>query len=186
MNTRGDARDNAKRHLAAMGYLNDPVSGRYDPWLHLGLDGAFPGVRFRFSANLPEGISGLTNFNQGTVVLATGLGAGQIRSTVAHEIVHLERGGLHSLLEEDLQPFEEKLCELVAVSRLVATEDLHGLSERVSREGAEAVAEALVIDESMVEVALQLEATAELMLAKDIGASGEWRDEDEIRQAARA
>ena len=163
----------SEHNMCMTGYLNNDRQ-QYDPWEHLSNTMLFPGVTFRFSDKLPFGTWGLTNFAARSVTLATGMDAGELRSTLAHEIMHLERGQITAETEHA----EELVCDLVAASRLVPIGQLVGLAQRVEHEGREAVTRSLVIDEKMLEVALELEAVIMTMMNKGVGSSdgdGSWR-----------
>lgn len=177
-------------NMCQTGFLNN-LSQQYDVWEHLSIPELFPGVSVRFNSKLPFGVWGLTDFEKRTVTLTTGMNAAEMRSTLAHEIVHLERGAGTFETEH----VEELLCDLVAATRLVPAAQLLGLTDRVEREGREAVESSLVIDEKMLEVALELEAALVAMMNKGVGSGGdsaEWRSQEaalaavDLHEAARA
>lgn len=177
-------------NMCRTGFLNT-IDHQYDVWEHLSIPDLFPGISVRFSSKLPFGVWGLTDFEKRTVTLATGMNTAEMRSTLAHEIVHLERGAGTFETEH----VEELLCDLVAATRLVPAAELIGLTDRVEHEGREAVEASLMIDEKTLGVALELEAALVAMMKKDVGSSGdsaEWRSQEtalaavELHEAARS
>jgi len=82
--------------------------GFYDPWLHvaeLDLD-----VRYEVMPFL-----GMTDFLEGTVTLHPKMTQAQERATLAHELVHVERGPFCTSVTEH----EERIVEGVAAARLI-------------------------------------------------------------------
>ena len=84
----------------------------YCPWQHLGdLDG----VELRYHRS---GEAGITVFDSRTISLRAGMSGAQRRSTLAHELVHLERGPVP---EGATASVEEYLAECTALLRLIPT-----------------------------------------------------------------
>lgn len=69
---------------------------------------------------LPDDLMGLTDWDERTITLAPGLTQVERRSTVAHEVVHVERGPVI----ERLEPREEAWVAKVAARRLISFEAL--------------------------------------------------------------
>ncbi|MEI2713387.1 MAG: hypothetical protein V9G04_08845 [Nocardioides sp.] len=128
------------------GRLNDIFTNRYDPWVHLGLREPFRGVRVRFNSDLEKGRAlGLAEWGSPAVIhLLDSMDSGQIRATLAHEIVHLERGAVPRKCGE----LEDAICDLVAASRLIDVEKLSGLRKLVDGAGEDlgALAAGLGVD----------------------------------------
>lgn len=166
--------DEPKRPL--FGDICDPFTKRYDPFTHLGL--GFRGVYVRF-AELEDDEVGEVNFNARTITLQRGISAHEARSTLAHELVHLERGP--APLGET--PSEEAVVDLVAASRLLPVAELEGLAGRVKKEGIDAVALSLEADEGVVRVGMILAAAVRAVRA--LTKEPERVSVDQILRAAR-
>lgn len=162
MANRTDARRQSAPILTPIGYLGadehpgpgqhcDVTTGEYDPWMHFARSyGGRATLKF---ANLPGNIHGLTTFTRPQVVtLDPRLFANVARSTLAHEIVHVERGSVADVH----QSLEEAVVELVAASRLVPIHELAALAERVDTDGEERAALALRVCPDTVRAAVTL------------------------------
>lgn len=106
----------------------------YHPWRHLR---RLVDWTLHWS-DLPEGILGLTDFERRTITLTTGLTQVERRSTIAHELVHAERGPVLDVY----WPREE-----ATVNRLVARRLLPDI-----RQVGEALAWACDLDEAADEL----------------------------------
>lgn len=115
----------------------------YDPWLHLG---ACEGVNLTWHA---QGDMGKTDFESATISLLRGMTVRQARSTLAHELVHLERGPV-CVGASDL---EEHLVEATSALRLIPAFVLNELPELLDRHGVEACCDLLGVDESAIRAA---------------------------------
>lgn len=94
------------------------VSGdalRYDPWRHLAE--SFPWVKVE-TGKLRSGRMGEWR-SIDVIVLAYYLGPDEARSTLAHELVHVERGP--SPKDPDLAAAEEKVVDEIAARRLIGS-----------------------------------------------------------------
>lgn len=127
----------------------------YDPWRDLATN--WPEVTVRFLP-LPGDLLGLVRYP--LIVLRADVTAAQHRSTLAHEIVHLERGVLHG--HDPACPVpglaesrEEHRVERVAAARLISVADL-GAALRQLGPGASAteLAAALDVDRALLRVRL--------------------------------
>lgn len=78
-------------------------------------------------APLPAGVSGLTVWPTGTVILDRRLSQVERRCTICHELVHIERGPLPDNAE--LSVIEEGLVERISAGRLI---ELHDLGEALA------------------------------------------------------
>ena len=119
-----------------------PVRPDYNPWAHA----QDLGVTVRYHASL-RGIWGCTD-RDGVVWISRDLSSRETRSTLAHELVHVELG------HRSPQPKEtEDLVDLIAALRLV-DENAWRWARRRGRD-VEAIAVLLDIDESQVRVLLR-------------------------------
>lgn len=69
---------------------------------------------------LPEGTLGVTDFEARTITLAHGLTQAERRATIAHEVLHVERGPT----VDSLEAREERWVEQEAARRLISYEAL--------------------------------------------------------------
>jgi hypothetical protein len=80
-------------------------------------------VRLFFTSDLPDGTFGHTDFGPPpTIKIVVGLTQAQRRSTLAHELVHLERGSLHvggCVAREEDAVDREAACRLITWDALV-------------------------------------------------------------------
>ena len=120
----------------------------YCPWQHLG---RLDGVSVRY-ADL-DGIDGLTDFESRTITLRRGMTVAERRTTLAHELVHLERGRVaghrRGTAEREYNLatlIEERLVEDTAAMRLVPARLLPDLQTLVDRHGDEAACGFLGVD----------------------------------------
>ena len=139
-----------------------PARGRvlyaYDPWTHMAM---FPGAMLHY-ADLPGGEWGLTEFAPRVITLTHGLSAAEARSTLAHELVHLERGPLPARAPRRVREVEETVCDTIAALRLIPAARLVTLGEQIERHGELAVAAALEVDEFLVQAAARVSAALRL------------------------
>lgn len=94
--------------------------------------------------DLGEDRLGVTDFDERTVTLTTGMTQAQRRSTIAHETVHIERGPVPAWL----QSREEVQVDQVAARRLITFEAL--LQAAVWARTVHELAEELWVDEDTV------------------------------------
>jgi hypothetical protein len=119
----------------------------YCPWQHLGdLDG----VELRYHQ---EGESGLFDFERRVISLRLDMSAAQRRTSLAHEIVHLERGPACAGAPAAV---DELLVECTAALRLIPAPVLSRLPELVARHGQDAAASFLDVDEQLIRTALDV------------------------------
>lgn len=142
-------------------------SGRYDPWMHLAM---FPAVTLAWVDNLPADMYGYTDFPARNITLLKGLTSMEERSTLAHEVVHLERGPLRQKVRSAREwdaavDVEEAVIEIMVAARLIPSFELAKLEGRVQADGEEAVADDLGVDVSTLHAAMAL-ATAVATLAE--------------------
>jgi len=91
---------------------------RYDPWADLRRN--WPGIRLVIEA-MDDDLLGELRLDEGVIAIRAGTSAAQSRCTLAHEIVHLERG------VRDCGPWlqrEEHAVHSTAARRLIQVEDL--------------------------------------------------------------
>ncbi|WP_299057935.1 hypothetical protein [uncultured Nocardioides sp.] len=145
----------------------DIQTGKYDPLTHLA-DERFAGVRLRWGPT-GEGRWATTQWwtteagtPMGTITLRRGLTSAETRSTLAHELVHVERGpcATTEAATDELVALDEGITDFVAAARLLPTAALAGLSEGVAHRGVETVALELEVDVRTVEVGIALAAAA--------------------------
>jgi hypothetical protein len=124
-----------------------PGAWAYCPWQHLGdLDG----VELRYHR---EGEAGFVVFDTRVISLRAGMSGAQRRSTLAHEIVHLERGPVH---QGATAKVEEYLAECGAILRLIPASVLSELPRLVQVHGLDAAAEFLGLDQTAIRTALDV------------------------------
>lgn len=92
----------------------------YSPWRHL--DIAWPHIHVVPRAPLPDGVAGLTNGR--TIYLHCRLTQAGRRCTLAHELVHLERGYLAHPPDTREYAREERAVDHLAARRLIHLEQL--------------------------------------------------------------
>ncbi len=91
---------------------------RYDPWLDLRRN--WPGIRIVVEP-MPDDLLGELRLDEAAIALRAGTSAAQSRCTLAHEIIHLERG------IRDCGPWlqrEERMVHGIAARRLIRIDDL--------------------------------------------------------------
>jgi len=118
-----------------------PGTWDYCPWQHLG---DLEGVELTYH---DDGPTGLTDFAQTQISLRRGMTAARRRATLAHEIVHLERG---PALMGATAMVDEYITECTAGLRLVPAAILKDLPTLVERYGCDAAAAFLGVDEQLV------------------------------------
>jgi hypothetical protein len=119
----------------------------YCPWQHLGdLDGV--AVLYH-----RDGEAGVADFESRTVSLRLGMSGAQRRVTLAHELIHLERG---PACEGATARVDELLVEASAALRLIPATVLADLPALVAKHGRDAAAEFLAIDDHLLAVALSM------------------------------
>jgi len=94
---------------------------RYDPWLHLAEQ--FPWVRVELGKLRPGRMGEWRNAD--VIVLAYYLAPNDARCTLAHELVHVERGP--SPKDPVLAAAEETIVDEIAARRLITLTDLAGV-----------------------------------------------------------
>lgn len=130
-----------------------PGSLGYCPWEHLG---HLTSVTLTWHDDGPRG---LTDFATLTISLLRGLTGPELRSTLAHELVHIERGPGRGPGYPDecvRARIEENIVEDTAVTRLIPTGVLEDLPELVETHGRDAALAFLYIDKSHLNRALRL------------------------------
>jgi hypothetical protein len=114
--------------------------GHHHPWRRLG---RLVDWTLHF-AHLPDGILGHTDFRRRTITLAHGLTQAERRSTLEHELHHVDRGPAPQWRRE----YEERVVDDLAARRLIAFDDL--LEAMVWSYDEHEVAEELWVDVGMV------------------------------------
>jgi hypothetical protein len=122
----------------------------YCPWHHLG---ELDGVELQYH---PVGPMGETDFETRTVSLRAGLTRRQKRSTLAHELAHIERGPATGTAKAASIKIEEHLVEATAAVRLIPAYVLEYLPDLVKSYGIDAASGFLVVDERTIKQALRL------------------------------
>ena len=123
----------------------------YCPWQHLGdLDG----VELHFHW---DGDTGVADFERRAISLRRGMSGAQRRVTLAHELIHLERG---PVCEGATARVDELLVESATALRLIPVAVLEDLPRLVARYGVEAAASFLAVDAQLVHVAIRALQTA--------------------------
>lgn len=129
-----------------MGSGSVTVMHRHHPWRALR---ALTGWTLHWADLGDPDLLGVTDYQARTITLASGMTQAQRRSTIAHEVAHVERGPVPAHLEAR----EEVAVDVLAARRLITLEMLaDGL--RWARSVHE-LAEELWVDEAMVEVRLR-------------------------------
>ncbi|WP_181312505.1 hypothetical protein [Nocardioides campestrisoli] len=102
-----------------------------------------------WSDHLPPGVLGLTDYARRTVTLALGMTQAERRSTIAHELVHIERGPVPAAYVAR----EERIVDVITARQLV---DFHELVDAMvwSLDEHE-IADALWVDPAVVVVRLR-------------------------------
>lgn len=99
--------------------------------------------------DLGDEVLGETDHHRRTVTLTTGMTQAQRRSTIAHEVAHIERGPVPAFLE----PREEVAVDVVAARRLISWPDL--LDACRWARTLEELADELWVDEATAECRLR-------------------------------
>lgn len=106
-------------HVGAVAYiLTVPPPPRYSPWQHLTTD--WPHIHVDPRADLPPGMYGA--WTPGVLHLSRRLTQAGRRCTLAHELVHLERGPAPT--SPDLLAAEERAVDIIAARRLITLPSL--------------------------------------------------------------
>lgn len=125
----------------------------YDPWEHAA---RLPGLRVVTGRPIVGGESvwGLTDFARRTVTLHRDLDEVEARTTLAHELVHLERGPVPPAETA----IEEALVDILVAARLIPVASLPSLAALVSRSDAVTVGRSIGVDEFVLEAGVNLAA----------------------------
>lgn len=119
--------------------------------------------------NLPSGVVGYYSRKENRIYIDPALSQGQLRSTLAHEMIHAERGDYASG-NEWLDLKQELAVEREASRRLISIPELfHGARTCHS---LEELAEYLVVDEEMLETRISMLTEAQAAQLKTI--CGGW------------
>jgi hypothetical protein len=141
---------------------------RYDPWLDLATN--WPAIEV---AVVPMAGTLLGELCYPVIALRAGTSSAQRRCTLAHELVHLERG------TGECGPFagrEEALVHAEVAQRLVSTTDLLAAVRALgARHDLSALADALDVDVQTLQVRLGLLRGAERSAVRSITAGPLWR-----------
>lgn len=119
----------------------------HDPWLRLR---RLDGWALRWG-RLAEGVSGFTDWGSRTIVLDSRLDAAEKRATIAHEVMHAERGP--ALSDPQSVADEERAAEAHAARMLIPVEALRDLLPVVR--DLDAVAAALLVDRALLDARLR-------------------------------
>jgi hypothetical protein len=92
--------------------------GRYNPWKHLG--DTYPHVIVCTAYELEPGVRGLVRGER--IWLSSTLDRVERRCTLAHEIVHLERGVVLEARDSVQTQEEERIVDTIAANRLIDKE----------------------------------------------------------------
>lgn len=95
-------------------------NGRYNPWKHIYTE--HPDAVVSDDLALPDRVMGLALCATKRVWLHNGLNQAERRCTLAHELVHLERGPVPR--DPVHAAREEEIVDQIASRRLITTEDL--------------------------------------------------------------
>lgn len=121
------------------------VRGMYHPWRHLS---SMTDVRVVFREM--HGELGTCSFDDRIITLNAAMGPAQRRCTLAHELVHLERGGIP--IDPVMIAREEAAVDRIAAYRLI---DLDALVSALSWAASHAeAAEVLHVDKATLECRL--------------------------------
>jgi len=119
------------------------AASAYDPFVDLaGRDG----VSASWHPDGPDSPCGLTSFDDLHISLARGMDTAQLKCTLTHELVHLERGPLARRPDPLDQAAEERVVEILTAQRLVCPWD----RELLWAHAAEQVAPALGVDTAVL------------------------------------
>lgn len=114
----------------------------YNPWAHA----AQLGIPVHYRSDFPDGTWGMTNGER--IWLADHQFSREMRSTLTHELVHIELG--HSRRQPEAT---EAQVDLIAARRLIGPRGLPWASAQSGN--PERMAELLDVDERMVRVLIQ-------------------------------
>ncbi|WP_255801417.1 hypothetical protein [Mycobacteroides abscessus] len=156
--------DGSKSQIAASSSSTVPVDGpRWNPWEALVVD--HPGVGCSFDYQLPRGVAGLSK--PSLIWVCKTLNTFEREATLAHELVHQERGifGLRDPLE---RAAEEREVEAITARRLVPLRALIGVVFQYPSAGVEVWAQALRIDVWLVRVRLATLTDVEVMTLEQV------------------
>ncbi|MDI6912475.1 hypothetical protein [Nocardioides sp.] len=128
----------------------------YCPWRHLG---ELDGIELLYHTGGPLGI---TRFADNAISLRVGMTTNQRRSTLAHELVHIERGpgrgqrDSSGTAQSVTARADELIVEMTAAIRLVPAAVLEHLPTLVTKHGRRAAIDFLGIDGAALDDALAL------------------------------
>lgn len=138
MATSGDRRRDQRVLESALRESARRGASHYNPWHDLS---RWRDVTLLWLADDDER-KGLTNFHERSVSLRPGMTDAEARATLAHEVVHLERGPAQA----DHEDREEVLVEAVAALRLIPHGVLRLLPELLEKHGPASACDFLQVD----------------------------------------
>lgn len=118
------------------------ATSQYDPWADVGRRGS---VELAWITEPVEDFglpAGLTCFSDLRISLRVGMDSAELRSTLAHELIHLERGPVRP----ERTDAEEDLVELIAAKRLIDPVAFDALVSASPEPSTEQVKAALSVD----------------------------------------
>lgn len=136
---------------------------RWNPWEALVVD--HPGVGCSFDYQLPRGVTGLSK--PSLIWVCKTLNAFEREATLAHELVHQERG-IFGLRDPQERAAEEREVEAITARRLVPLRALIGVVFQYPNAGIEAWAHVLRIDVWLIRVRLLTLTDVEVMTLEQV------------------
>ncbi len=141
-----------------------PVDGlRWNPWEALVVD--HPGVGCSFDYQLPPRVLGLSKPSQ--IWVCKTLNAFEREATLAHELIHVERG-IFGLRDPHERAAEEREVEAITARRLIPLRDLIGVVFQYPNVSIEVWAQVLHIDIWLVRVRLTTLTDVEAMTLEQV------------------
>ncbi|MCV7222966.1 ImmA/IrrE family metallo-endopeptidase [Mycolicibacterium elephantis] len=133
---------------ATLAGWDDNAPPPWNPWAYL--EAYHPDVLVTDAYRLPDHSMGLHLGRK--IWLCRKLNQAERRSTLAHEIVHIERGPVPS--DPAMAAAEERVVDEIASRRLIRTEDLGRIAARYARQASRAWARHLWVDVPMLHARL--------------------------------
>ncbi|AXK77196.1 MULTISPECIES: ImmA/IrrE family metallo-endopeptidase [Mycobacteriaceae] len=122
---------------------------RYNPWKHVYIE--YPDVRLSDDLALPDRVMGLCRAKR--IWLDKRLNQAERRCTLAHELVHIERGPVPP--DPEMAALEEEIVDEIASRRLIAGDDLIATIRECPSGGLQAWAFRLWVDTPMLTARLK-------------------------------
>lgn len=132
-------------------HWDDDVPPPWNPWAYLRRH--HPDVEIVTEYRLPEHVMGLTLYHHRVILLCRYMNQNELRSTLAHEIAHIERGPVP--VRDAMARDEERCVDRIASRRLVRITDLARIALRHPGGDAACWASNLWVDVPMLQCRLR-------------------------------